>query len=89
MTPVGPTYSVEWKTPDGYTCTQPKKLDPSNPYYYDEMDIQPSEYILANNLGWCEANIVKYISRWHRKGGVDDLKKAQSYLGMLIERESA
>lgn len=30
------------------------------------------------------ANIIKYILRWHRKNGVQDLEKAQWYLNHLI-----
>jgi len=30
---------------------------------------------------------VKYITRWKDKNGVEDLRKAQHYLEMLIERE--
>ena len=36
---------------------------------------------------WC--NIVKYILRFQRKNGVEDLKKAKYYLEKLIEEESA
>lgn len=35
---------------------------------------------------WC--NIVKYILRFQRKNGVEDLKKARYYLDKLIEEES-
>lgn len=35
---------------------------------------------------WC--NVVKYILRFQRKNGVEDLKKARYYLGKLIEEES-
>lgn len=52
-----------------------------------QLPIQPIEYILANGLGYCEANVVKYVSRWRNKGGVLDLKKAIHYLEMLIEQE--
>ena len=31
------------------------------------------------------ANVIKYISRWHKKNGIEDLKKAQWYLNHLIE----
>jgi len=57
--------------------------------HYKLMMIQPTEYILANNLGWCEANVVKYISRWRSKGGVDDLRKVIHYAQILIEKEMA
>ena len=55
--------------------------------HYKFMMIQLTEYILSNNLGWCEANVVKYISRWRAKGGVDDLRKVVHYTQILIERE--
>lgn len=35
---------------------------------------------------WC--NVVKYILRFQRKNGVEDLKKARYYLEKLIEEES-
>ena len=53
--------------------------------HYMDKTIQPWDYIVANNLGYLEGNIVKYISRWKDKGGVDDLRKAQHYLAKLIE----
>ena len=53
--------------------------------HYATKAIQPWDYIVANNLGYLEGNIVKYVSRWKDKGGVEDLKKAQHYLQKLIE----
>jgi hypothetical protein len=50
-----------------------------------QTSIQPWDYIVANKLGYLEGNIIKYISRWKDKGGVQDLKKAQHYLEKLIE----
>lgn len=35
---------------------------------------------------WC--NVVKYILRFQRKNGVEDLKKARYYLDKLIKEES-
>ena len=52
--------------------------------HYKNMAIQPIEYIMQNNLGYCEANIVKYVSRWKDKNGVEDLKKARHYIDILI-----
>ena len=53
--------------------------------HYAVKAIQPWDFIIANNLGYLEGNIVKYITRWKDKGGVEDLKKAQHYLQKLIE----
>lgn len=36
-------------------------------------------------VGYLWGNIIKYISRWPRKGGVQDLKKAVWYINKLIE----
>jgi len=49
-----------------------------------EMAIEPIEFIEANNLGFLEANVIKYISRYRNKNGLEDLKKARWYLDRLI-----
>ena len=54
--------------------------------HYQKLKIQPIDYILANELGFCEGAIVKYISRWRDKGGVDDLRKIKHYCDLEIER---
>jgi hypothetical protein len=55
--------------------------------HYRDKGIQPIIYIHANNLGFCEGNVVKYVTRWRDKNGVADLKKAIHYLELLIELE--
>jgi len=54
--------------------------------HYNRYAIQPVDFIIANNLDWCEANAVKYITRWKDKNGVEDIKKAMHYLEILLER---
>jgi hypothetical protein len=56
--------------------------------HYRDMVIQPVEYILANGLGFIEGCVVKYVSRWKSKGGVEDLRKARHFLDLLIEHET-
>lgn len=56
--------------------------------HYKDKAIQPIEYIHANNLGFCAGNIIKYVTRYKDKNGVQDLEKAKHYLEMLIELES-
>lgn len=36
---------------------------------------------------YCKGNIIKYLCRYRLKNGVADLKKAQVYLGWMIEAE--
>ena len=53
--------------------------------HYKNKAVQPWDYIIANDLGYLEGNVVKYVSRWKNKNGIEDLKKAQHYLAKLIE----
>lgn len=55
--------------------------------HYKEMAIEPLEFILVNELPFAEGSIVKYVSRWRKKGGVQDLEKARHLLDVLIEHE--
>ena len=52
--------------------------------HYKKLAIQPAQYIHANGLGFFEGNVVKYVTRWRDKGGIEDLRKAQHYLALLI-----
>jgi hypothetical protein len=52
--------------------------------HYTRMTIQPLEYVLANGIGFVEGCVIKYVSRWQHKGGVEDLKKARDFLNKLI-----
>ena len=56
--------------------------------HYKTQAIQPWDYIVKNNIGYLEGNIIKYISRWRNKNGVQDLRKARHYLDKLIEVET-
>lgn len=55
--------------------------------HYKGKNIQPAEYCMANGIGFMEGSVVKYVTRWREKGGVEDLKKARHFLEMLIEYE--
>lgn len=55
--------------------------------HYKDMVIQPIEYIVKNDIPYREANVIKYVSRWRSKNGVEDLRKARHYIDMLIESE--
>ena len=54
--------------------------------HYNRYTIQPVDFIIANDLDWCEGNAIKYITRWKDKNGVEDIKKAIHYLEILLER---
>lgn len=75
-----------WAQAEAKLKSEPPKAEARGPSYYHK-GIQPTHYIVANNLGWHEGNVVKYITRWREKDGVRDLEKAKHYIELLIESE--
>tara|TARA_R100000315_G_C5147534_1_gene84449 strand:+ start:90 stop:470 length:381 start_codon:yes stop_codon:yes gene_type:complete len=56
--------------------------------HYKDCKVQPIEYIVGNDLTFCEGNAIKYITRHRRKGeGRRDIEKAIHYLEMILETE--
>ena len=47
------------------------------------------DYIIDNNLGYLEGTAIKYLTRWRKKNGIEDLRKAIHFIEKLIEVESA
>ncbi|SIQ14611.1 DUF3310 domain-containing protein [Marinobacterium stanieri] len=56
--------------------------------HYKSLKIQPVEYIHANGIGYFEGCVIKYVTRWRSKNGIEDLRKAQHFIHLLIELES-
>lgn len=63
----------------------------NNPgHYKGNLGIETKD-IIKNNMskeaykGYLEGNIIKYITRYKKKNGVEDLKKAKKYIDFLIE----
>lgn len=57
----------------------------SKPTHYTEGSIEPIDYIVANDLDFIEGNIIKYVTRYKYKNGLQDLMKAKDYLDRLIK----
>ena len=61
------------------------------PHYQSDSGLEVIKVIEAFTEGLegieavCTANIIKYVCRWKKKNGLEDLKKAQWYLDKLIE----
>lgn len=53
--------------------------------HYVKHVIQPWDYITRNNMGYLEGCVIKYVSRYKDKNGLEDLLKAKHYLEKLIE----
>lgn len=58
-----------------------------NPKHYTQ-GIECWDYIISHKMNFLEGNIIKYITRWRDKNGIEDLRKAQAYLEKLISSES-
>lgn len=56
--------------------------------HYRDMAIQPVEFIHKNRIGFIPGNVIKYVCRADKKGGIEDLKKARHYIDLLIEMEA-
>ena len=64
----------------------------NHPSHYTDKEIEVIDYIRDTQtqeefVGYCLGNVIKYVSRWRKKGGIEDLRKAQIYLGWAVEKE--
>jgi len=65
-----------------------KNTDPvSRPAHYNIGGIEPAEFMESIGIAedYYAGNIIKYASRYKRKNGVEDIKKAKQYCKMLID----
>lgn len=66
----------------------------NHPRHYQHAGIETIDYIAAV-LGpegfeaYCIGNVIKYVSRYQWKGGIEDLRKARVYLDWAIGEEDA
>ena len=61
-----------------------------HPTHYTTGEIEVIDYIrdkltAEQFTGFCEGNVLKYVSRWRQKGGLEDLSKAKVYLDWMIQ----
>ena len=55
--------------------------------HYKDMAIEPSEFIYRNKLNWLVGNAIKYLCRYDKKHGENDLDKAIHYIELLKQWE--
>ena len=53
--------------------------------HYKNFKIQPIEFITANNLNFIQGCVIKYICRFDKKNGNEDLDKVIHYCELLKE----
>jgi hypothetical protein len=54
-----------------------------HPTHYN-VGIEVWDYTTSHKLDFLEGNVVKYVTRWRHKNGLQDLYKAKQYLDKLI-----
>lgn len=62
----------------------------NHPSHYADGAIEVIDYIrdkltTQGFTEYCGGNVLKYVSRWRKKGGVEDLRKAAVYLVWMID----
>ena len=62
----------------------------NSPPHYKHGNIECIAYIRdfltqEEYIGYLRGNIAKYLHRWRHKNGIEDLKKAEVYLGWMIK----
>ena len=55
--------------------------------HYSKLAIQPAVYSERNKLSYLQGTIIKYVTRYKDKGGIEDLSKAMHSIKILIELE--
>ena len=58
-----------------------------SPSYYQKGSIEVTDYITSNEMSFVEGNIIKYVTRYKDKSGIQDLRKARWYLDKLIQTQ--
>ena len=53
--------------------------------HYRKMDYQHWDWVFDSGLGYHAGNATKYLARWRKKNGVEDLKKALHYIEKMTE----
>ena len=54
--------------------------------HYTKFPIQPYEFISKNDLSFFQGNVVKYVCRYQRKGGAEDIKKIIHYCQLELKK---
>lgn len=85
---------IDGRTEWGFRKVNDEKKDVKNivPDYYNKGGIDVNEFAerkfpVDQLRGFYRINIIKYVTRYEDKNGVEDLIKAKTYLGKLIELE--
>ena len=60
--------------------------DKTKPSYYGT-GFDVIDFCQKNNLDFMQGNVIKYVTRYKKKNGIEDLEKAKEYIDRLIKFE--
>lgn len=69
------------------TKSKPSHDPVNHPSHYVAGKFEVIDIVEAYDLSFCEGNALKYLLRWRRKDGLQDLKKCAWYINRLISNE--
>lgn len=80
----------KYLVPDNISYWKPAPDNVTSPSHYTNGNIETIDYLKdtlskEQHEGFCRGNVLKYLSRYPHKNGVEDLNKAKTYLEWLIE----
>ena len=61
------------------------KKNITNPDHYNSGKISPIHFAMDQGFDVMQANAIKYLVRFKKKNGKEDLLKSQEYLRMMID----
>ena len=50
-------------------------------------EYQHWDFVRDTGMGYMEGQVVKYVTRWRKKGGLQDLEKAQHFLAKIQQEK--
>lgn len=72
---------------DSLPSEERKEAVNSPAHYGGKGTYEAINVIEAYGMGFCDGNVLKYLLRYKKKNGLEDLRKAQWYLERLIDNE--
>ena len=64
-----------------------KEKNNIKPDHYGDSGIDVISFCQANNLDFMQGNVIKYITRYRKKNGLEDLRKAVEYINRILAAE--
>ena len=71
----------------GVVFMNSKEKDNIKPEHYGNSEIDVISFCQANNLDFMQGNVIKYITRYRKKNGLEDVRKAVEYINMILADE--